>query len=54
MMFILLLSTLPCAALDQPSNRVGMHTHRPKLGVAIRRIVIAIVARAFHAIGLDR
>jgi len=54
MMFILLLSTLPHAVLDQRPGHATVHTHRVKLRVRTRRIVIAMLAHVFHAIGLDR
>ena len=54
MMFILLLSTLPRAMLDQRPNPTVAHAQRLKLRVRGRRIVIATLAHVFHALGLDR
>ena len=54
MMFILLLSTLTRAMLDQRPNPTVAHAQRLKLRVRTRRIVIAIVAHVLHAIGLHR
>lgn len=53
-MFILLLSTLPHVLLDQRPDGAAVHAHRIKLRVRMRRIVIAMLAHVFHAIGLDR
>ena len=53
-MFILLLSTLPHAALNRPAHPPATHARRRTIRVRIRRIVIVSLARMFGAIGLDR
>lgn len=55
-MFILLLSTMPNAVLDAraKANAIHTHTHRRRIRVRLRRIVIALLAHVFHAVGLDR
>ena len=54
-MFILLLSTMPQAAMDRWTNRaLTSHVHRPTIRVRIRRIMIAALAHVFHVIGIDR
>ena len=53
-MFILLLTTMLGATLDQRPRPAATSTHRRKIRVRLRRIVIATLAHVFHAIGLDR
>ena len=53
-MFILLLSTIPVAVSDTRPNANAIPTHRRRIRVRVRRIVIATLAQVFHAVGLDR
>ena len=53
-MFILLLSTLPHAALNRPANPPTAHARGRAIRVRIRRMVIVSLARMFRAIGLHR
>ena len=53
-MFILLLSMMPNAVSDTRPNGNAIPTHRRRIGVRVRRIVIATLAHVFHAAGLDR
>ena len=53
-MFILLLSTMPLGEIERRRSFAVERTAGPKIRVRVRRLVISVLARVFHALGVSR